>query len=282
MQPGSGQEFDDQESFLFGREEFDTEGRLLVREHYFEDGSLERREKNVFNENGKVILEEVHDTLNEVEEKKEFEYTDSGVVEKHYYLDGSFDRHVLYLEDEKLTRIERFDGDNLDELEVFSYYDDGKMKEHIVYDADKEPLSRISYEYDDEGRVLLEKRFTQDRGEYEVENSYDEKGNLLIKSFFEGDDIVAEERYGFDDKGRQILREYIEGSNVVQSESTTFNEEGQPVESKVEDRARGQFARVNRIFGEQGEPEREEHFSAASGYSDQNEVFSLFFRYEYF
>lgn len=167
---------------------------------------------------------------------KEIQYSDDGQVEQ--IMAYTYDENGFLTGEELLEA----DGSVL-EKRSFEPEDQGRIANEFVHYADGS-ADRITYAYDDKGRVIKKERY-DDEDELESAESFAYDGELLLSTRSEDaqGELLSETRNSFDENGRltEVVTEnreeeiwyrkvyrYNEAGHRLAA--TTYNQEGDPVE----------------------------------------------------
>lgn len=213
---------DDGTEFLSLQSTYDEDGKPVEELKYFEDGTVD--ERNIFLWENKQLISHI------------IEMPQEGMREEYRY---------ARTQDGKLTKEQKFYGDDPGEATEYFYNADGQMEKVIKYDADgeKEHEEQFEFEnkllkvhriYDSSGSLISASEFTNENGRPAGRKETDETGNT-----------VHETTYEYDDKGNLIktVTKNTEGK-VIESYVVSFDEKGNIIEKAIRD-----FIRVPSVTG---------------------------------
>lgn len=199
--------------FLSLQSFFDEDGKLVEELKYFEDGTID--ERNVYQWENKQLVSHI------------IEMPHEGMKEEYRY---------SRTPEGKLTKEQKFYGDDPGEATEYFYNADGQIERVIKYDADgeKEHEEQFEFEnkllkvhriYDGSGSLISVSEFTNENGRPVIRKETDEEGNP-----------VHETSYQYDDKGNLIktVTKNTEGK-VIESYAVTFDEKGNITEKAIRD-----------------------------------------------
>lgn len=229
------EELNEEREILFDRE-FDEEGRKTYDCHY-EHGEKENIAVLEYNEQGLLQKEVIDFVSDELQETTEFKYDENKqIIQKIKHFPSSDCSTSTYLYNDKglLIKKETKDsGDEVEEVETFEYKEDLLIKEVTRNWTGEETLT-IDYTYDDQKRLVEEKRFHVGevplRTVYSYEKSND-KPDITISNLKTGKTVEAW-RYFFDDKQRltEEIVESIVHAHTKQRTAYSYDEDGHVVE----------------------------------------------------
>lgn len=204
---------DDGTEFLSLQSTYDEDGKPVEELKYFEDGTVD--ERNIFLWENKQLISHI------------IEMPQEGMREEYRY---------ARTQDGKLTKEQKFYGDDPGEATEYFYNADGQMEKVIKYDADgeKEHEEQFEFEnkllkvhriYDSSGSLISASEFTNENGRPAGRKETDETGNT-----------VHETTYEYDDKGNLIktVTKNTEGK-VIESYVVSFDEKGNIIEKAIRD-----------------------------------------------
>lgn len=192
------------------RYEWLENGTLLSYERLnFAQGTRNRSLTQSYDEAGKLI-------------QKDWDESGDGVYDLTY-------KHS-YSPDLRLAEIQRYEGEDLQKTEAFSYDDAGRVSYVETFVSGESPTLRVSQLYDDSGN-RVEQQF-----DYEVDGtidsrftySFDSNSNLLSESRdFNDDGTVTEERsFSWDTSGNRINEtDYYKGDETRELDYT-YDQQG--------------------------------------------------------
>ncbi len=204
---GNGTEFLSLQSF------YNEDGNLVEELKYFEDGTID--ERNVYQWENKQLISHV------------IEMPQEGMKEEYRY---------LRTPEGKLTKEQKFYGEDPGEATEYFYNADGQIEKIIKYDADGEKEHEEQFEYEDKllklhriysgsGSLLSSSEFTNEDGRPAIRKDFDEEKNLLQITDYE-----------YDDKGNLVktVTKNMAGK-VIESYAVSFDERGNITEKAIRD-----------------------------------------------
>ena len=161
-----------------------------VRDHESGEYVEFMNEKQVYNENGDILLIERYSSFNGLYETITYVYLENGKLDYVETINLSdTDSIVYYRYDEGgiLIKTETFVGEKMTEYTTFAYHENGVLKETLTYSV-TEKRNRFLKEYDEFGRLMKESNESYKNsltGEYRWDEIYtyvyDENGMLTEK-----------------------------------------------------------------------------------------------------
>ncbi len=193
--------YSDEEVSQLTEFEFDSDGKLLG-ENWTLDGEWWATAEYVYDEKG-VLVEEKYARQNGAEGTTRYVYDDKGrLIEKHDNEDGLY-YSCDYDESGNLVKEVYFTEGKEDYRYEYKYDEKNQITEKATFE-DGTIDQRDTFEYDAEGRIINEKKYSFYEGEhvhYEKINEYDENGRKL--SMKEDDDVCTFlTSFVYDKKGR--------------------------------------------------------------------------------
>lgn len=228
--------------------EYNTDGKGTMIVWYNDDGSVNARSEFKYDNEGNLIedtqynqgghnykeIRDYDEAGNEIEcvryvnkdlyRRYEYEYDEAGKKKTTivYDSDGdirSFESHEYeYDEGGNITKdVSYYDGGEMVKYCTTQYrYDEaGKIKEKITCNGD-DIIYRHEYEYDEEGRLLIETVYDDDGSNINrrYEHEYDKNGNKIKYTCIENGEIISQSEYCYDEWGNVIEERSGEGGAV--------------------------------------------------------------------
>lgn len=176
-------------------------------------------------------------------------YNQTGVLDfrtLHRYLDdGRLASETSYNADSTLQYIAELEYDGAAYTRTTTYYLRGDVPDYVsveVFDANDnrteerastpegEPQYRVTYRYNEEGKLLEEAAFNaEDKLEYRLENRYDDAGNILETNEYDSDgEVFYSYSYAYDDAGNITERrsESVNGPQTLTRYEYAYDDEG--------------------------------------------------------
>jgi hypothetical protein len=221
---------------------YDKEGEALEQVNFAQEQEVSRSVQEL-NEEGRVVRITLFNEDGECYHEEELTYTKSGKPET---------KKVLY-------------QDDAFELTLYRYTDDDKPLEEKTEDEEGALTRRISYEYDDRGRLVSEACYDEEDGVLEWKNNYQYDG--------ESERVIREERLGEEEELQEIREyDYGEGEKLLiertlwpdgelrRQRQFTYNEEGlEAEEEEIDYDARRHIRRILE-YDDKGRVSREQVF----------------------
>ena len=253
------QEFDQKHSYR----EFDRTGKLLLEIAYTQDGEIADKIEYHYDEAGRLQETLVYGDDVEVLERKEVVWNRDGKVAREitHYLDGSADTHEYFYDDsgnltglqvkddeeelelsekysyenEKVIKIERWNGDNELIFKQEDEYADENLRKRTIWSSEEEEPFRVVVEFNAAGHRHQELR-------------YNSRDQLIERNIYEEDEqgrvtrIIEENRqrkntteFSFDDKGNVIHQAETDlNGNLNHKVFRIYSPEGALLQTTVE------------------------------------------------
>ncbi len=215
--------------------EFDDAGLPVVAITYHPDGSVEHKYEYVYNSDGKLIDELLHETDDEVAEHRSMEYNAEGQLEKEYihYLDGTADQLIYtYDKEGRLTSRRSIDSDGETGNYLVNVYDGDRVASETEYEISGEIITQRKIIYDENGKIT-EEIFRTPEEDYQILYNYDEQGVASVRRRYNSDKHLTErDTFTYDSEGR--LSESMEETSAgVEITYTAYDSEGNTVLQEV-------------------------------------------------
>jgi hypothetical protein len=213
-------------AFLFLEQYFDKQANKIKEIIWSEEGDEEQIIEYEYNENSQLITEKHHFLFDEIEETSSFSYINNLLVEKKTtYSYGSVEiTKFAYNEHKMPTSIVVLDEDDSEEeKEVFEY--EGKNLVHYIkHNALIGKDTELWIKYDDKGRMIEEKKWSQSNLKTYV-NSYDYSKNENdpdVKVTNEKGAVIEAHIKYFNDKNQLVKHEIQHVNNGLKTLVTTY------------------------------------------------------------
>lgn len=165
--------------------EYDKDGNKIGEKDY-DDGKLFSEYKREFDEYGNLVCITNYDESGNISYRYEYEYEyndDGKPVSCVYYSDGNRDgyREYKYYEDGTL-KTETYSNTDGEFSSTTEYNKDGKeirYTSYYDYGDDYTEASEYTYEYDENGNLVLEKSYLDGDIEHMYKYEYDKNNNLI-------------------------------------------------------------------------------------------------------
>jgi hypothetical protein len=191
--------------------EFDIHGNLILIKEFDEENNLIFEHKQQYNENKKVIFEDIISYTDNYQEKKTFTYNEEGNLEseKIEYDGGWYSIKKYELSpDKKMLKIHTLDEDDeTEEITVIEYDEKGKVVCQKEFDENEKLKSVSKTEYNDDDTVSCKEE-------------YDSKGKIdrVYDYFYNQNNKLAGVKTS-NHKGKAldwIKMEYDDADNIVE------------------------------------------------------------------
>lgn len=262
--------------------EFDKNGQLIQEVKYTEDGEIDEKNVNVYDESG--MLKESLTYLDEEApaEHKSYERDEEGHVIKAYkhYQDGEKDTiHYNRNAEGRVTEKITIDSFNEEEARETIEYEGEKIARRVITEYDEKTLDE-SFEYDEKGNLTKHTKWTINEEDATYTSTFNEDGNLeKIVKYNEKGKLLSRITYLYKDKKPvRIVEENPYGTNTTQIK---YDEKGNPVEQTEENDAGEMNHRVLKKFNEEGDIIESEILIQRHG-SGMDQHYKLYYEYQYF
>ncbi len=218
-------------SYTYSHITYTADGQLLTETRYNEDGEVEEKYENKFDEEGRLIEELTYLDGDEIAAHKTYERDNEGQVTKAFkhYLDGEKDT-IHYKRDDEGRLIEKATIDSYGEeeaREVIEYKKDKVSRRRILeYD---ELMLEETYEYDQDGNMVEHTKWTIEEEDAKFVNTFDASGKLIeaLKQDLKGK-LLSRIEYQYDgEQMTKVMEEHPYGTNTT---TLIYDEKGNPVE----------------------------------------------------
>ena len=234
--------------------EYDKDQHIVCEIKYNEDGEVDEKNINKFDDQGNLIEERFYLSENEVAEHKTYERDDKGNVINIYkhYQDGEKDTiHFIRDESGKLVEKITIDSYNEEEAREIIEYAGDKVKSRKEYEYD-ELVMEEEFEYSDKGKLVEHVKWSHEDENSRFINKYNEEGQIFKALKYNlKDKLISKAEYIYkEDKLMEIAEESPYGKIITRFE---YDEKGNPVK-QTEENGMGKINnRAIRIFNEHGD-----------------------------
>lgn len=243
----------EQQRVMTSYREFDELGNITLDIVYLEDGSIDRKYVNAYDQK-KLIEEKQYYGEDELSEHNTYEYEGDRLIQSYvHYQDGSKDT-VTYKYDEQgllLSKITVDEDEDMDQLEELVYDQDKLISLKRFEDGDMDsPTLEESWEYDEDGNMIVsvERDYNAERTQKTV-YEYDEQGKESEIKVYINDELKEKAIFSRNEKGQAVeIIEEQPGQRMRFLQK--FDENGNVVEQLVSDRFDNMLYRIRRKYDE--------------------------------
>lgn len=226
-------------------EEFDKCGQSVSYVTYDKNENILINRKSIYDENGKhvhhvaydkngnVFLDSHDDVSGDDSQNHVREYDENGnlCLEKIYH-EGKLISHTEWKHNRNggIEQIVWFENGEIIGKNNFAYNEHGDMCLNVSYDKNGKATLKIEYkyEYDEAGRITLEKIYWNDILDKTI--VYEHKENrVLIYSCDNNEKMTLNEAHTLDENGNIILEERYANNKVALSTEYRYDEDGNKV-----------------------------------------------------
>ena len=201
---------------------YDPSGNVKYECIYDPQGNEIDKNESTLNSEGKLLEKVMYNEDGEVAERTTYEYDESGRLKFHYlhYVDGSKDTvtYTYNSSNELIGTITTDEEGVIDIVEKYEYSEGNRISEKVFNNED-ELIEERSYEYDDQGNVIVSTSWSEEDGHrIKIENDFDDKGKLIAsRTYNENGDMIAREEITLDDEGhiKEVIDETSKGTNKL-------------------------------------------------------------------
>lgn len=131
-----------------------------------------------YNDNGLLIQETGFDGTSDFQ--NDYEYTNDGKMEQITYMrDGMMNEKRIFEHEGDITNITVYNhADNITSYLTLRHDEDGNVVQEMVYNADKVPVEKKLYVYNNEGNLISEVKYRGDVFYYKLTYLYNSKEEL--------------------------------------------------------------------------------------------------------
>jgi hypothetical protein len=245
------------EIFMKEHQEFDENGKEILRERYFSADVLEEKALTKYNEAG-LIIEEINiGEEGEVNDKTIIKRDNNGqpieiIIE---FADGSKTIKTYFREDEGrvITLTEVSDEGEFEGKEKIKLDGKGHVIETAIISEDNTLKEQHFFEFDENGNILNEKLFEKSQKISETKYFYDESMKLIKRIMlspsgqtidwaifgYDSNGNISEQQFGdhtlykleYNENGKVIKEQKINSMGMMEySKSFEYNDEGNLIE----------------------------------------------------
>lgn len=273
-----------EEGVLVQLEKRDEEGRLILEEKYYGDGTIESRIERTFNEKGLPQLQrEFSGVSSAPDQETTYRYSAAGRLEEATikYQDGSFTyRKFTHDEAANSETINIVDEDGEYEGKEFRKYDsEGRILAEVIHDDSGKLEEDVTREYDEHGLILS--RITVFPDDYKTTEQFlyerNDQGLILHRRIVDEEEkLLRADEFDYDEKGntiRHTAQDFNQGWAIV--DEWTYNEDSKVIATKRSEPNGTVHQESDYEYNEQGLIQRQEKRT-------KHGVDLLLFKYEYF
>ena len=218
--------------YTYSHSTYTADEQLLTETRFNEEGEVEEKYENKYDEEGRLIEELTYLEGEEVAAHKTYERDDKGQVIKAFkhYQDGEKDT-IHYKRDNEGRLIEKATIDSYDEEEAREVieYEKDKVSRRRIFEYDELMLDE-SYEYDQEGNMVEHTKWTIEEEDAKFINTFDASGKMIkaLKQDLKKGKLLSRIEYHYDgERLTKVSEEHPYGTNIT---TLIYDEKGNPVE----------------------------------------------------
>ena len=201
--------------YLYAEELLNDSGKILSSFYYTSDGSLLEHYRNEYDKQDRTLKTESFDADGELIQRDTYTYASDNdilrVVQKIDLPDGSADSYVETYKDSFLLSSEFYRGNALMEVEK-NVYEEGRLTQHLISDAEGNELQKESYSFD--GASLVIEKYMS--GELLQRETCLLDGDNIIEESFISDGVQNKTLFKYDANGNMTEEtEYRDGMPVM-------------------------------------------------------------------
>ncbi len=278
--PGSG---NTEKGYKYSYTEMDNHDNVILEIKYDPSGRIEEKYVFRFDNKGNLLEEISYLTENEIAEHKTYEWDEQNKIARSFklYADDSKDR-VDYRHDQQGRVIEKttVDSDNEIEAREIMEWKENLLLKKQVHEFGEMVLEEKN-EYDEEGKLTQNIKWTSEEGKTTIEYHYDEKKQLIKTLTYDNNDkLINKTRYLYNEAGKVIQADF-ESARNKNSTIITYDDRGNAIEQS-ETNEQGEINnRALRKFNEYGDVIETSVIIDFHG-QGINQEYILNYEYEYF
>jgi hypothetical protein len=255
-------------AYKFG--EPDGDGSILYKVIYNQDGyvldSLIYNDNKViatlsneYNDQNKLLVSVIKDSVGNVQQKVERTYDAAGNVLTFKLVQNE---EVLYsqkmtYDGDKMTKIVEFDKlGNPRIVTNYEYNESGKLITNSETDENGKLLKKTSLVYDNDGNNSVQTIYnsTGQVAEKNFLKNYDSNGNAQLVEKYDGkDSLIVTYEYGYNKKGEEIKSIIYDGvGQIIRQSMSTFDTEGKQIGYEIYEGGKGFIGKDEIKYNEKG------------------------------
>ena len=168
--------------------EYDADGNQIRCQRVSEDGTVTSVTEMTYDKDGRLLTNVSKDADGNVSSEYSYSYDVSGhlveELQKMHFSNTTYQYVLTYNNDYTKSTIRSFKNDEPVGHTVEYYDQNGNVLRSESFDAEGKWNSAMECEYDDQGRILLEKKYSKSetQADYDVIYTYNEDGLLIDKN----------------------------------------------------------------------------------------------------
>jgi hypothetical protein len=183
----------------------ETGKRIDYTKHKGSSKNIAYQKISKYNKEGKLIQEHGFDGSERF--KNSYKYnSDNKLKEINYFLDNELNEKRTFIHDGDITEVKVYNAlKQITSYMTLKYNSKRDIIEEIVYDANRNPLEKKLYVYNNESKVVSEVKYRLEQFYYKLTYLYDSKSNLInIDEESINNKRYVKKSFGYDSSGNLI------------------------------------------------------------------------------